>query len=1373
MTFISSDALSGRALCLLLLIPAFGVPAQTAAQPTPPNRYTIDQFTNEHGLPGHQVYDIAQTADGYLWVGTNLGLARFDGYRFVVFDARNSPLPHEHVAAQLHTGKEDTLLITTRSVNTSDGDVHAYTAGRIVPYLRGFGKGDLAQDRTGRVWKSRFDELYYKEDGRFVRSESSVSRTIQAEPFYEDASGDVWLILEEKRADGTVNRLSETTGDHCIDRPESTPVLARLEDGRARPTGSTLYPYLVTHPSSGQVLFSSSSGHSVEFVNPGGDLRGRFRLPTEACPVFIDRDGQLWAWRGSTIHVYRPEQKAPVYRLELPISRHITSWFVDREQNLWIGSVTQGLFRIRLIPFQVYGAAQGIEGNVLTLVPGKEGSSLATTPSHSLYRIDGSRVTLMSENIQGIFEDREGRQIYSRPEQGRNMLYSAEGGVERLLGETGRVAAYQQILADPHEAGVFWTHDAEAIYRLTDPFGTEPDLTIVLRGLTQVRQLIKDQSGALWIATHEGLHRVDDSGHVRFTSADGLPSDRVRAVHADRDGILWIGTYGGGLARFKDHRFQTVDESRGLAEDVVSTILEDDNGYFWMSGNLGVHRTSRRELNALLDGEQEEVISVLYGRESGLSNPEASGLPGFAADDGRLWFPTFGGAAVVDPDLALQVEQTPPLVHIQELRTDDTIFEPRGVALAAGERRFEISYVGLSLRHPEGVLYRYRLDGFDPDWIEAGPSRRATYTNVTPGRHVFHVQARSSGGVWNTNDAVLTVHVPRLFYETRWFLLLCTVLVVGGVYGGFRIRMRQARARERALETRIQERTSALAREKETVAAQAEALRSLDEAKSRFFANISHEFRTPLTLILGSLQDLQNDVQDGLQVEQPVGSVRQINAAMSNSRRLLDLVEQLLDVSRLESGRVELRVREHDMTEFVERQMQMFVPMSERKQITFRFEQTCRTLPVYFDSEQFEKVMTNLLGNAFKFTPEKGTIVVSLDTEETPDGQGMMVLAVRDSGRGISQEDLPFLFERFFRAESTKWGTIGTGVGLALVKSLVELHSGAVTVDSHIGVGTTFTVRLPMGHEHFTDDQIMREPRAATRSSIEEVPVPDITLLPVAPEDEPAERNRENLAGHGAKTLVFADDNPEIRAYVRRHLARRYTVHEAADGREALELIRNTLPDLIVSDVMMPDLDGFELCRAVKQDPELNFVPIILLTARASRESRIEGLEEGADDYLTKPFDVRELEVRIENLIASRQTLKKMYASLEASSEQKALPRPSLDEEALFAEQVRNEIAARLSDENFGVDELAAAVGLGRTTLFNRVATVLDQTPMDLIWSMRLERAGRLLVDGRGSVGEVAYGVGFKTVAHFSSRFRDHFGMTPTAYRTRHGSGRT
>ena len=559
----------------------------------------------------------------------------------------------------------------------------------------------------------------------------------------------------------------------------------------------------------------------------------------------------------------------------------------------------------------------------------------------------------------------------------------------------------------------------------------------------------------------------------------------------------------------------------------------------------------------------------------------------------------------------------------------------------------------------------------------------------------------------------------------------------------------QRRAAVRALRQR--------AREHEIVVSQARRLAEVDELKSRLFANLSHELRTPLTLALGPLKDLERGDHGPLGPE----VAWQVALARSNAERLLALVEELLDLARSESGRLEIRARRLDLASFLEEQYERFAGLADRQGIDYRFISRVESVEIWADPTQIEKLFANLLSNALRHTARGGVVELTL---EDPSLDGTVAASVRDDGEGIPEDEQELIFDRFYRVDrSLHRAEGGTGLGLPLAREIAELHGGELTVSSEVGAGSLFRVELKLGSSHFAPSQL-RHPESAAEEPGPPLAEPG-TGLPEAAEpafDLPDDRT----------TILVVDDHPDVRGYVRRHLEPRFRVVEAANGARGLRQARRSTPDLVVTDLLMPEMDGLELVRRLKADPELEYVPVVLLTAKDSRESRIEGLEAEADDYLTKPFEALELLARIDNLIRQRRRLRERFgAGAGAAVELPVAPKDRLDaDDRALLERVRGAIDENLGDEEFNVAKLATQLAMDRTHLFRRVKTITGRPPSELILEMRLARAAQLLERGEGGVGEVAVAVGFKSVSHFGERFRRSYGASPSAF-ARSGGG--
>ena len=1297
--------------------------------------YRVETFTTEHGLPSQAISDVVQTSDGYLWIVAGGILSRFDGHEFRNFTQANTPLLERRVL-RLHAGLGDTLWILDEG-----NAVFAYAGGKflrvVAPSMRSLisvaqhGDGTLLGLGVSTAWRLG------RGHGRDVEVLPRLQLTyLRSAKVLRDGRGKVWVV----DSPGVLRELagSDTSGRQTL-------------DGRATFSRST-----------GEVLTLRSRGGFREVLRPNGDVTARYPGSGNEGEAFVDRTGRLWVLAARTYDVYERGQTLPVAKIAQQNPGTTGAMMEDESGCAWLAELS--LLKVCRVPFHNVTVThtarefivRGIDSSVLSW--DSSGNVVSLLPTGFSRTIAPGRPDL---RFARVFVDRSGtpwwspNSVYTRATRGER------GGTMRLLPHRD---AYR-FAADPHDDAVVWYAVGDHLYRAVLPAAGNARLVDSVAAEGMVSAMVVGMDGALWAITKRAdfrsqLLRVADGRVATFSTHAGFPTAPLRAVLADEDGSVWLGTYGGGLVRLKNGRFQAVQESDGLGDNVVTSLLDDGDGNLWMGGNRSVHRIARRELSAFLDGSVHSVSGVTYGRADGLSIPETTGNPGTRDDMGRLWFPTLAGASVVDAALAVSLGTTPPRIHIQSIRSDrDTVEAPTGtVRLTRGARRLVLAYTGISLRNSAAVRYEYRIDDLDRNWIKAGAGREANYNTVSPGTHTFRVRAFSASGIPSTSDATIQVIVPPFFTETPAFYVLMLALTGGAALAMVRYRERHLRRRDALMTRAVEERTAKLAAALETVQRQTDELRTLDEAKSRFFANVSHEFRTPLSLIIGPIDDLR----DGRSGELNTTVRRRLDTVQTSARRLLQLVEQLLDVARLESGTLQLNADERDLIPQVRRLAESFASLAARKGIDFRLSCPVGGLRVRHDPDQMEKVISNLMGNALKFTPAGGHVELRVTTDTT---DGMAILEVRDSGAGIAPENHARVFERFFQVDdSSRRAHEGTGIGLALVRELVELHGGTVSLTSALGQGSVFTVRLPLAAG--------ASALSARNSGEHTIAVGEIR--PEASRHLPDNGTAPDIATSNDMTVLVVEDNAELLEFLRDHLAERFRVLVAENGVRGLAMARAFVPDLIISDVMMPEMDGQSLCTAVKSDAEIDFIPVILLTAKASRDSRLAGLQGGADDYLTKPVDLKELLIRADNLIASRRRVRERWQTAEQPLPSITLPvkaPPGTASERALLDGLSSVLAAHLSDEEFNVESMSVAMGMGRSTLYRRLEPLLGKSPMDALWEYRLAQAAQWLVETSITVSEVAYGVGFKSVPHFCGRFRERYGETPSGYRrARQGS---
>ena len=1318
-----------------------------------------EHYTVEDGLPVNAVNDIAQSGDGYLWFATNDGLVRFDGVQFTVFRAGDrSELPSNRIEG-LMTDAWGALWI-------------ADTYGSLVRYADGaFARVDrlggrpgltvnerLVLDPEGRVWVRTSRGLAHTTAAGDVVPAAIGSERLTPQSLFWEADGTLWIGAEtglyRRNPAGTLRRYASWS---------SVTDLYRGSDGVLLAESFPRTGLLITH----RVEEAPSEG---AWPRTGRAFLGeRWSL---------EEDGTVWMLPTPTL-LQREGQTVLETEQEIQVVLH------DREGNTWV-SAGDGVYRLRPSRIRVLGTPEGVfTDNLYSVLQTRSGAVWLGAYDNGLTRLAGGQATsydVPTLSAVALHQDRAGALWVGgfgvcridAPDQGAECR--SDGMAKGLrVEEDEYLDPVQAIFEDA--AGRVWVGSSWALYqrpagcRASDCWrrfanGRDPQAT--------VRVVHEQADGTLWMGMRgRGILRVSGSQFDTLSVADGLPSGQIRAIHEDSRGVLWIGTEDAGLVRLDprvtpDLRAMPLTSIRmadGLYDDGIHQILPDDEGRLWMNTNHGVFWVEHEALEAFHRGEARRVRSVSYTERDGMRDREGNGgmqPAGMRDADGRMWFPTQNGVAIFDRAEMTLADTPPPPVLIEHLAAGAERYPGRAgaasIRLGRATRDFEIAYTAPSFVDPENLRFAYRLEGFDEDWVSVGARRTAFYTNVPPGAYTFQVRVQDASGDWGAASAPLALSVAPFFYETSWFLALCLVGLGLALAGGYRVRVRRLTEREAELGALVDERTEELRAETEKTEAQAAQLRELDAAKSRFFANVSHEFRTPLTLTLGPLEDLRTGAYGPLSSD----AVRQLDIALRNSRRLLRLVGQLLDVARIETGAVRLDLQRGDLGAYVRTLSQPFVAAAERNRVHFTTETPAAPLWVRLDPDQLDKVVANLLSNALKFTPAGGSIALTVGR----DGD-VATVAVRDTGPGLAPEVRARLFERFFQGEKSEMQP-GTGIGLSLAKELAELHGGTLHVESTTGdpdggpSGSVFTLRLPLA-----------EPSGPTETSGGTVVAGGAARTASRPRpDEPNEL--DEMPDDDRTTVLVVDDSADIRAYVRGHLERdgRYRVVEADDGEAALAAVRHRLPDLIVSDVMMPKLDGFGLLGALRGDPDTDFVPVVLLTARAEAEDRLAGLGLGADDYVTKPFDAQELTQRIDNLIGMRRRLRERYAAPPAAPTEpppETLVGPQIgvaDQD--FLDAVEAVTSDRLADESFDVSALAAAVAQSRSTLHRRLIDLTDESPSAYIRRRRLERGADLLRQRAGTVGEVAYAVGYKSVAHFSTSFSRHYGCTPTAWMGAH-----
>jgi signal transduction histidine kinase/DNA-binding response OmpR family regulator/ligand-binding sensor domain-containing protein len=1066
--------------------------------------------------------------------------------------------------------------------------------------------------------------------------------------------------------------------------------------------------------------------------------------------------------------------------------------FEDAQGNLWLG-LNSGISKIDYqSPFSLYDDRARLPGRVLSV-----------------------------ERHQGRLYAGTNSGLYS---------FSDEGHFTAVLGIPGMcwslVSTTDSLLAATTTYGV---------YQLGNEKGTEKRIKIIAKIIEEPSYVLQQSqilANRVWVGTAKGLISLSSKNekgkrHWQIEPEFHNITDEIRTIAEDKNKNLWLGTLTKGVITFNlsengTNNFPAVNHyytSNGLPSGKINVyqalghvvfatekglyrfdesnkmfIPDDTFGREFANGSRGVfHITEDKNKSVWINSgsqnyqailEQEQTF-VLYkipfptSRRDHLNSiyPDPHGnIAWFACDDGLIQYDTtvkknshqnfhvlirkvlFSGKLVYGGNNNSFNSQPRTLYHTSSYKSRNVQFE----------------YAATFLEGEKEIKYQCVLDGQDNRWSAWSLETKKEYVNLDTGSYTFRIRAQNIFGDLSREDAFQFKILPP-WYRTWWASLLYVIGFFFLIFFAVKWRSRRLEQEKHRLEQIISERTKEIKVKSQQLEEQSLKLKELNQVKSRFFANISHEFRTPLTLIMSPLEQMLESCRDKTQK-------KSLTIMYRNSQRLLTLINQLLDLSRFDSGKMELQVSCQNIVPFLKGTVASFQIVARENQLKLMFHSEKDVILLYFDGPKMEEVMYNLLINAIKFTPAGGKISVTVTVDRDQQGQAkkeaeFVYISVKDTGAGISQEHLAHIFDRFYQAEGLRGRDHkGTGIGLALTKEIVLLHQGKIDVHSQEGKETEFVIRLPMGHEHLSPNQIVSSSETATgNGKCKEIE--SLHLISGSEEDDEKINHdiSETEAMNGTETkayedndhkheknviLVVEDDN-DVREFIRSPLEPFYTVVEAKDGQEGIARAEEIIPDLIVSDIMMPGLDGYELCRRLKKDINTSHIPIILLTAKASEESIIKGLETGADDYITKPFNTKMLLTRIKNLIDLRRQLQ-----LKIQRQKMLLPAEisisSPDEK--FLKEFQDIIEKNLANSEFNVDILCKKLYMGRSTLFRKIQALTGETPHQFILSYRLERGAQLLREKYGNVTEVAMALGFSSPQYFARRFKEKFNQSPSSF---------
>ncbi|MCB0628934.1 MAG: two-component regulator propeller domain-containing protein [Saprospiraceae bacterium] len=1318
----------------------------------------FEHISTRQGLSHSTVYAITQDQRGFMWIGTREGLNRYDSYDLKTYYTETG-LPSNEIQSLLATG--DQLY-----VGTTNGACKYLPAQDVFVPLSEEGSPDGI---INEIYEAKDSVIFIcAQKGLFRLEPSGKIRQIIDQPGARSIcnfkTNVYWLVLNDEVL--LINHLGEQIKTYQPVFPKHL-----IAEGR-RHTLHKIYKdsenqiWLVTN----RGLFTySPERDEFEYVS----LSHRENLIEANVIRAIAEDPAQKLWLGTELglFVYDKKERTAQHLTQSftqPNSlsdKSIYSIFFSRDQMAWIGTYFGGLN---------YG--KPYRQGFYKMLPAEPGRSISGKAVSQLMEGDQGRLWIGTEDggitiydkkqqqyryLQSGNEWKEGLSCNNvhalhQDKQGYIWIGTFLGGLNRYDPQTGSIRIYKNNKADPHSlsndyvysllqdgGGQLWIGTQGGL----NLYDYQQDRFTVFRpevlGNKFIYDILEDQRGDLWFCSRwSGIYRYRPASGalVHFAKAEenkhGLACNQIISAFEDSRGILWFGSLNGGLIRYDPtaEHFTAVTQTDGLPNNNVYGILEDGQQYLWLTTNKGLCRY-----------QPENGTFEHFTTADGLSDNQFNFKSFYRDEQGWMYFGSVNGLNYFHPDSTRWDTPAPGLYFTKfKLFNKEVPVEPKGIleqdidqtsrlVLRYSQNVITFEYVGINYASKGNNHYDYYLEGFEENWNEVGNKQTATYTNLSPGDYVFHLRASSGRNSSSFSERSINLTVLPPFWQSREAILIYSLFFVLLIFLYSRF-VRFVHQQKLAVQMERLEN---------------EKIREINQHKLDFFTFISHEFKTPLTLIIASIEKFLQPASARPTHPDELLSVKR------NANRLHHLVEQLMEFRKIETNHTSLNLSKGDIILFLRDTFSAFAPLFEDREIIHHFRSNLSEYHCYFDPDKLEMIVTNLLSNAVQHTDKEGEVSLGVEVRssgEIPD-QKELYLSVSDTGSGIDKENSELVFTPFYQSgqEDHRNKRGGSGIGLALVKSLVQYLKGRLHLDSKPGRGTTITIRLPLHHKPLS---VTGEPIVVNGNK-------SLVLHPgLFPMGESQEIEDEK--GHLLKEqhLLIVEDDRDLLKFLHKHFSRKYQVQLARDGREALEKVKRSLPDVIISDAKMPRMDGIALCKAIKSDPKTSHIPFLLVTAKTSEANRLEGLKVGANAYITKPFNLKELDLLIGNTLIARKHLQSRFAHLQAQ-EAPTLPPNNQDRE--FLHQLTELVEKHYNDPNFTIAELSQLMGISRSMLHLKMKKVVQISASEFIRNRRMDKAIRFLEEGH-SIAEVAYKVGFNDPNYFSKVFKKHYKMLPSEY---------
>jgi signal transduction histidine kinase/ligand-binding sensor domain-containing protein/DNA-binding response OmpR family regulator len=1333
-------------------------------------------YSTNNELSSSLINQIFQDKRGFIWIATEYGLNRFDGLRFSNYkhmSGDSTSIKNNYVRTLYEDSRQNLLVGCIDGLMKYDSETDTF---REIPMIRA-GKQvfphvtQMQKLHNGEIWAVTTGQGIFRLDEEKQQAVSidaimkQVNYNFQSN-LYEDSDYNIWIGTE---GHGLICYLPATQEVRIFRYPA-------INDNYVSAIGEDKYGNLfIGTQKHGLSRYDREQNRFVPVPYTGSEELSIYCLTLVDDHLLIGTDGQgLKTYNRMTGKI----EDYSINSAPLDFSEgKIHAILEDRDKNLWVGLFQKGIVLIpkQENPFEYYGNKSIYynpigQGCVMSIYQDSNHHLWVAADNEGVFELDaegrrlrhyqpGNNPRSMANTIMCMYEDtngdfwlgsytrglaklnrRTGECEYPLPVDNEKIFSIAEDRHKNLYIATFGSGFYQYNLV---------TKELKHYESSKDETG---DLTRNELANDWVNYIFCDSEGMIWLGHYKGISCFNPANEsfINYRKVNTLVEDRVGyVVQEDHAGNIWAGTTD-GLYCFnkKTDELTCFTVADGLPNNVICGICEDEEHNMWISTYMGICKydaKTGRYINYYAgDGLQgnefthgafykDEAGKVYFGGINGITYFQPSSI-GSVLKDTKVWITDF---SIFNQPVRKNTRSGRHTVIYTSV-PDANMFQ-----LAHYDNTFSIVFSTLQYNNPEQISYQYKIEELSNQWLSTEPGvNRVTYNNLLPGKYTFHVRALSHGNLSEIRTVKILITPP--WYEMWWAYCIYAFLfglLVLGIVNYILSRMRHRRE--------IMKREHA---------------EQLNEAKLQFFINISHEIRTPMTLIINPLEKLLAEKKGG-EVQKTYLMIYR------NAQRILRLINQLMDIRKLDKGQMFMKFRETDMVGFIDDVMLTFDYMARKKKIHFCFEHVMPQLKVWVDMNNFDKILMNIFSNAFKYTPEQGEITVTLSTGRDSTRRDPLKeyfeITVTDNGIGLDREKIERIFERFYQIDNdvTK-SNFGTGIGLHLSRSLVELHHGIILAENREDApGSRFIIRIPLGSAHLRTDELEDVEAIITPHTV--LVKPEKTDLEGAFEEEEDEESKKAGKSKNRMRILIVEDEEEILSYLKEELEGDYRIMTRKNGREAYDTILADTPDLVISDIMMPEMDGLSLCRKIKQNTNVNHVPVILLTAKSKPEDTMEGMATGADAYMVKPFNTELLKSTIANLIANRRLLKSKFSGAQQQEDKvQKLSMKSADE--ILMSKIMKVINENLSNPDLNVEMLAANVGLSRVHVHRKLKELTNLSARDFIKNIRLQQAAALLKEKKLTVSEVAYATGYTNLSHFSSSFKEVHGMSPKEYMLAH-----